>query len=465
MDRKYVIGGLVDLYLRKYGQIPQIKEITGGGSPRKYFRLSASGLENVVGVYGEDAVENITFIRLATCFSKAGLDVPEVLAQSDDGHFYLEEDLGDKSLFECLNDNNRVYYAKQALSQLVNLQSLPSDIWDKEVAFPPFSNRLVRWDLNYFKYDFLKPCGIIFDEDILEDDFNLMTQLLVHIPQSLLGFMYRDFQSRNIMVKDDKLWLIDFQGGRKGPVVYDAVSFLWQARAPFTFDEREELGRFYSRLTADARGLDPEEVEEWILPLALFRTLQVFGAYGFRGLIERKQHFIDSIPGAQRNLKYLLEHGALDGYEELQKIAHQIISIKFIEEETPDRLTLKVYSFSYKKGYPEDRSGNGGGFMFDCRGIHNPGRYEEFKHLTGRDEPVIRFLEERGEADKFVETSILMVKPTIERYLDRGFTSLQVGFGCTGGQHRSVFCAEKFAAKVKRDFPGINIELIHREQK
>ena len=455
---------LENLFIERFGEPSHFAEMAGGGSSRRYYRITAKDGRSVVGVFGNDPTENRVFINLSRSLFTYGINVPKIFAVSSDDKFYLEEDLGNISLFNCLKADDRISRGKKALEELVKLQSLPQEAWEKSMGFPPFSDRLVRWDLNYFKYDFLKPCGIPFDEERLEDDFDKITAELASIPTPLLGFMYRDFQSRNIMVRDNQLWFIDYQGARKGPIIYDAVSFLWQAKAPFTFEEREMLSRFYSQKTAETRGLATTEVERWIMPVALFRTLQVLGAYGFRGLIERKQHFIESLPGAQRNLKYLIDKGVLDNYPALLDIGRKIVEIKFNEPTVEGKLILNVFSFSYKKGYPADRSGNGGGFMFDCRGMHNPGRYVEFKSLTGRDAEVIRFLEGKGEATVFIDRAYELVKPTVERYLERGFTSLQVGFGCTGGQHRSVYCAEGFAKKVRVDYPEVDVKLIHREQ-
>lgn len=276
------------------------------------------------------------------------------------------------------------------------------------------------------------------------------------------GLMYRDFQSRNIMVKEGNFFFIDFQGGRKGPLAYDAVSFIWQAKAPFNIKEREELEEFYIGLLKE-KGYDETKIRNQINSILLLRTLQVLGAYGYRGLIEKKQHFIDSIPPALDNLKYLKEKGLLIEYPEIEKIANELKKDRF-EKVVPKDFTLQIFSFSYKKGYPEDKTGNGGGFMFDCRAIHNPGRYEEYKSLTGRDPEVIEFLENGEESKKFIQTAVDLVIPSIETYLRRGFTSLQVGFGCTGGQHRSVYCAEKFAEKIHELYPEVTILVNHREQ-
>ena len=335
------------------------------------------------------------------------------------------------------------------------------------VGYSPFSDRLVRWDLNYFKYDFLKPAGIQFDEDRLEDDFERLIEQLAS-PVFRQGLMYRDFQSRNIMVKENKLWLIDFQGARKGPMLYDAVSFIWQAKAPFSYEERERLGEYYLSLLS----LGNEVEAKGMYIMQVFRTLQVLGAYGFRGLIERKSHFLESIPMAISNLNYLKEKGRLNNYPEIARIASKL---EFFNREssplTKDdkgnqcKLTVSVSSFSYKKGYPVNKDGNGGGFMFDCRGIHNPGRYDEYKKLTGRDREVIEFLDRTNEANDFICRAVDIVVPSIEKYMERGFSSLQVGFGCTGGRHRSVFCTERFGEIIRKRFPQINVEIHHKEER
>ena len=456
------IEGLKKLFFEKYGEIPEITRITGGGSPRQYYRMKTDRI-SVVGVIGEEVKENKTFLELDDCLKQSRINVPDIISISSDLKSYLLEDLGDISLFSLLNAEGKMKLSKKALSDLVKIQSLPEKLWEGKVGHNPFSERLVKWDLNYFKYDFLKPAGIEFDEEKLEDDFERMVKELS--PSNMIhGFMYRDFQSRNIMVKDHKFWFIDFQGARKGPVVYDAVSFIWQAKAPFSFAEREDLGEYYAREWAKL-GVKEENIISQMKPMMVFRTLQVLGAYGFRGLIEKKSHFIESLPYAVSNLKYLKEKRRTVNYPEIERIIDRLVD-KYLggREKQEDVLTLRVFSFSYKKGYPEDKSGNGGGFMFDCRAIHNPGRYEEYKKLTGKDKEVIEFLEKTDEASSFVRHAINIVSPSVERYLKRGFTSLVVGFGCTGGQHRSVYCAEEFGKQISQMFPRINVIIKHREQ-
>ena len=457
---------VVLLYENKFGERPSVSLIGGGGSSRIYFRLS-SAHASAVGVYGPDPKENECFISLSECFKGMGVNVPEILEVAPDKKIYLIQDLGDISLLDCFSSSpsEKVSLAKKALSQLIGLQLISRDDWEPLVINSPFSRRLVAWDLNYFKYELLKPSGISFDEDRLEDDFEKFSQTLCEVPDSLNGFMYRDFQSRNIMVYENQLYFIDYQGGRLGPVVYDAVSFLWQAKAKFSMEQRNTLIDFYADELARKKDIDKNEILRKIPSFALLRTLQVLGAYGLRGLVERKPHFISSIPPAVENLLELKNEGVLQPYPELSAVT-DALARKFLKEEEPkEGLTLSVCSFSYKKGYPDDPSGNGGGFMFDCRALHNPGRYEKYKTLTGRDAEVIEFLEDYPEVTRFIDQAIGMVSPAVDRYLSRGFNSLQVGFGCTGGQHRSVYCAETFAKNIKNKFGNkITVMINHREQ-
>lgn len=454
-----------ELYRMLYGVQPEATPLACSGGDRVYTRLSSAGCPAVVGTSGKDLAENRTFVGLTDVFSRHGIRVPEILAVGGDCGSYLQSDLGDVTLLGLLSAEGRIAFSEKALSQLVKMQTIEEGEWLPVVYAPQFSRRMVMWDLNYFKYEFVKPCGVIFDEDRLEDDFECLAEYLSHYDPGLWGFMYRDFQSRNIMVRNGEPWFIDYQGGRRGPCVYDAVSFLWQAKAGFTNEERRRLLEYYASEFSCVRGVEAAGVLAWAVPMALLRTLQVLGAYGFRGLVERRSHFIESIPGALSNLGGLIEAGVLDGYPELMSVCRQLCESRFAGEPSDDGvLTVKVFSFSYKRGYPEDLSGNGGGFMFDCRGMHNPGRYDRYRQLTGLDKDVIDFLEERGEAGDFVDNAYRVVAPTVRRYLDRGFSSLQIGFGCTGGRHRSVFCARRLAERLAERFPAARIELVHRER-
>lgn len=455
---------LSKLFESVYHQTPTVEPLKGGGSSREYFRLKVNGI-SVIGVFSEDISENKVFLGLDKCFRDFKINVPNIIKASHNGEYYLLEDLGDQLLLEMLKGEHKIPLAKKALENLTEIQTVPIEKWDEIVIHKPFSERLVIWDLNYFKYCFLKTVGVLFDEESLQNDFDNLTEELSK-SDNLIGFMYRDFQSRNIMVKEGKLWFIDFQGGRQGPVLYDMVSFLWQAKAPFTPEERIVLAEYYMKIMSAKCAYSMEKLKEQLNPMIIFRTLQVLGAYGLRGLIENKPHFIESIPLAIKNLWILNQNGVLKNYPEIEKISAKLQGLNFplynnIEKEG---LTISVFSFSYKRGYPVDYSGNGGGFIFDCRGIHNPGRYDEFKSLTGLDMSVRNFLLRDGEANKFVKNAIDLIKPTIQKYIERGFTSLQVGFGCTGGQHRSVYCAEELAKEIKKDFPNVKIKIKHRER-
>ena len=457
---------LKGLFLNTFEKEPyEIEKLPGGGSNRQYFRLK-DHFRSVIGVSGEDVKENEAFLSLDKVFGKEGIRVPHIYNVSQNRKFYLQQDLGDVNLLNLFETESKLVYAKKALEDLVKIQLTPKDKWGKAVFNRPFSPRLVRWDLNYFKYDFLKIAGIEFDEEKLEDDFEKITQGLTDSGM-IKGLMYRDFQSRNILFHEGELWYIDFQGARSGPLVYDAVSLIWQAKAPFNIEDKQALQRYYCKILGEKISELAEEISRQFDKMIVFRTLQVMGAYGFRGLVEKKSHFLESIPKVVDNLIYLRQTGFLDELEEIKKVSQRIEEWNERRKNTvPEEgvLTLRVGSFSYKKGYPEDTSGNGGGFMFDCRALPNPGRFDEYKKLNGLDKKVKDFLKEYSEVEKFIQDCIEIVKPSIERYLQRGFTSLQVGFGCTGGQHRSVYCAEKFVDGLKQIFPDIKILVQHREQ-
>lgn len=446
------------------------------GSNRIYSRETDPSGRSVIRVVGTNRDENRAFIYMARHFRALGLPVPELYSVSPDEMTYTQEDLGDTLLFDHLDDYTLL---SRTIRALAHMQVTGARDFDWSVCFPvpAMDERSIRWDLNYFKYCFLRLTGIEFSEPRLEDEFDRLVQRLTTNDQGLPPtFLYRDFQSRNVMIRDGQPWFIDFQGGRRGPTQYDVASFLWQARANFAPELRERLIDEYldelnkveiinhkSQITnqADWRSALPHFV--------LFRTLQVLGAYGFRGYHERKPHFLQSIPNALRNLRDILAQ--LPEYPYLHELAESL-SAKRSDSETVlqaqpvlqrSGLIVTVYSFSFKKGIPSDDSGNGGGYVFDCRSTHNPGKYDEYKSLTGLDQPVIDFLEADGEIVRFLESVYRLVDHHVERFLERGFTHLQVAFGCTGGQHRSVYSAEHLAHHLKEKY-NINIELIHRER-
>lgn len=459
---------LASLFEERFGCLPaSIVRMPQGGGDRVYYRLGAPegcSPASAVGVYGPDLRENEAFVGLTRVFFEAGIPVPRLYATGDGGHCYLLEDLGDTQLLSLILKGEGMELCRSSLADLAAMQSVDRSRWEGLCMARPFSRRQVMWDLNYFKYEYLKPSAVAFDEEALEDDFERLADTLTDVPESTVGFMFRDFQSRNVMVDRGYPRFIDYQGGRPGPVVYDAVSFLWQAKAGFTAAVRRELIELYATEFACRRGIDASEITGQVPRFALFRTLQVLGAYGFRGLVEHRAHFLESIPGALANLAELLDSGALDGCPELKRVCRVLAADPRFAPVGHDGLTVTVFSFSYKKGYPADYSGNGGGFMFDCRAMHNPGRYAEYRNLTGRDEAVIAFLEERGEVQPFLASAHELTDKAVRRYLDRGFSSLQIGFGCTGGQHRSVYCAEATARHIAALFPEAHVRLVHREQ-
>lgn len=447
----------------------EVTELPSSGSNRRYFRLH--GPQTLIGVSGTSIEENRAFIYMAHHFRQKGLPVPEVYAQSDDQSFYLQEDLGDTLLFDAIEkgrkssvfDESEKTLLRQTITKLPEIQFMGSDGFDFSYCYPQeeFNQRSILWDLNYFKYCFLKATGMEFQENRLEDDFLKMSDVLLRNQSAT--FMYRDFQSRNVMIRDGQPWFIDFQGGRKGPVYYDVASFLWQAKAKYPEDLRQELLLDYIEALRKYMPVDEKYFLSQLRHFVLFRTLQVLGAYGFRGYFEKKPHFIQSVPFAIENLRQLLKQDYPE-YPYLCGLLRELTELKQFSDDLQRRtLEVKIVSFAYKKGIPNDPTGNGGGFVFDCRAINNPGKYERYNHFTGLDEPVIRFLEEDGEITVFLEHVYDLVDASVKRYLDRGFTNLMVCFGCTGGQHRSVYSAQHLAEHLHQKF-GVKVSLTHREQ-
>ena len=496
------------LYERRFNTQPtDIEEMPKAGSNRKYYRLTANDGSSVVGVVGTSRDENHAFIYLARHFQLRQLPVPQIIAVSDDELRYLQTDLGRVSLFDAIKGGreaggrynlNERELLKQAIRLLPEMQIRGARGLDFSNCYPQpeFDEDSVLFDLNYFKYCFLKPTDLDFHELKLEANFRLMAKDLTS--EKTDSFLYRDFQARNVMLtEDNKLFFIDFQGGRRGPYYYDLASFIWQASAKYPNKLRRELvAEYYEALKNVTEVPTKRHFVNRLSLFVLFRTLQVLGAYGFRGYFERKRHFLESIPPAMSNLRemimsqqfpypYLIE--VLKRLTELPQFAaakqevstradgYKTTTVNIYDAHPKDGpatyskydgvgpLVVKVFSFSYKKGIPDDESGNGGGYVFDCRSTHNPGRYEPYKKLTGLDEPVIRFLEDDGEILTFLESVYRLADAHVERYLQRGFTSLMFSFGCTGGQHRSVYSAQHLAEHIHNKY-GIEVRICHREQ-
>ena len=465
---------LSELFTRATGKpIGEQVALTASGSNRRYYRLYSDDRQiSLIGVEGTSRDENHAFLTMAAHFTAQGLNVPRVLAVSEDEMEYVQEDLGDTLLFNYIAEGRKTgvfcesekVMLRKTMRALAQFQVKAAEDFDFNVCYPQpeFNLRSIRWDLNYFKYCFLKATGLEFQEDKLENEFERLAYILLQQKQ-MNAFMYRDFQSRNVMVVNEEPYFIDFQGGRRGPVYYDVASFLWQAKANFHDELRHELIEEYLGELTNYMPVDKQEFYATLRHFVLFRTMQVLGAYGFRGYFEKKPHFLQSIPFAIENLRRLLKDAA-DDYPYLIEVLHEMTEMKqFKEVSVRKPLVVKVYSFSFKKGIPADDSGNGGGFVFDCRAVNNPGKYERYNHVTGMDEPVIKFLEDDGEIFPFLDAAYRLVDASVKRYKDRGFTNLMVSFGCTGGQHRSVYAAEKMAEHINEKF-GVEVRLIHREQ-
>ena len=437
------------------------------GSNRIYTRETDENGRSVIRVVGTNRDENRAFIYMAQHFHALGLPVPELYWVSEDEMSYTQEDLGDTILFDHLDDHTILERTMRALAH-VQVEGAKDFDWSVCFPVPALDERSIRWDLNYFKYCFLKGTKIEFSEPKLEDEFDTLVRVILAQPADT--FLYRDFQSRNVMIRDGQPFFIDFQGGRRGPTQYDVASFLWQAKANFAPALREQLiDAYLDELSIIDYRLSISDWKAALPHFVLFRTLQVLGAYGYRGYFERKPHFLESIPLAIKNLKEILV--GMDDYPYLKELAENLsgvagLSAKRSVSETvcqQSGLTVTIYSFSFKKGLPIDESGNGGGYVFDCRSTHNPGKYDEYKQLTGLDQPVIDFLEQDGEILTFLQSVYALVDHHVARFIERDFTHLQVAFGCTGGQHRSVYCAEHLAQHLKEKY-GVNIRLIHRER-
>jgi hypothetical protein len=333
-----------------------------------------------------------------------------------------------------------------------------------------FGKHAVLTDLLYYKYYFLDTLQFPYDKQALIDEFELLSDQLSDSHFNF--FMFRDFQSRNIMVKGEEVFFIDFQGGMKGGMPYDVASLLWQAKAELSNEWKERLLNDYIIEAEQVLGrtIDAQVFKKQYYGFVLLRLLQVLGAYGFRGLFERKAHFLTSIPLGLRNLRSFLEVYTLDKDTPVfASILKWMVGDEVLNRFTPTQATeqtplvITINSFSYKKGLPTDASDNGGGFIFDMRGILNPGRFDDYKKLSGLDKPVQDFLEQKTKMNTFLNSVWDLIDITVENYLSRDFADLQINFGCTGGQHRSVFAAEQTARHLKNKYK-VKVVLAHTNQ-
>lgn len=453
----------------------EIEKLPISGSNREYYRLKSKS-KKAIGTINQDKEENIAFLEFSKHFHSKGLNVPEIYADNLNENIYLQEDIGNTTLFNYIIANRKnddfssdlIKKYKTVLEELIKFQFIGGDGLNYTKCYPreSFDKQSMLWDLNYFKYYFLKLANIPFNEQRLENDFYTLIEFLLSTDCNF--FLYRDFQSRNIMLHKNKTYFIDYQGGRKGALQYDVASLLYDAKADIPQKIRQELLDFYIQTLKNYSKVNEKKFKEYYYGYVLIRKMQAMGAYGFRGFYEKKKHFLQSIPYALKNLDWILQNitlpinipelynalKSLTQSEKLRKIA--------LKNKHKSPLLVSINSFSYKHGVPQDNSGNGGGYVFDCRAIHNPGRYEKYKSLTGKDKEVIEFFENKPEMNDFLEKVFSIVDISVEKYIEREFTNLMINFGCTGGQHRSVYCTEQMAAYLREKY-NVQVAVWHRE--
>jgi len=468
-----VITAIGDLFVSTGNPKPdRIEKLPQSGSDRIYFRIY-SGADTFIATYNLNKRETQTFIYFSRHFVHACLPVPKILAVNSDDTIYIQEDLGTESLLNKLEQHGHGDYAyslfRKSLSELARVQILGDQGLNYEwcLTAKEFGKQAIMSDLLYFKYYFLDTLQLPYDKQAMLDDFDALSTYLTRTEYKY--FMFRDFQSRNIIVKDDQVNFIDYQGGMKGALQYDVASLLWQAKAELSEEWKNSLLEYYMDEIDQLlqKPVDRITFVSQYNGYVLIRLLQVMGAYGFRGLFERKAHFLASIPLALRNLQFFIDHKRIGIVTpEFDRVLRLVVTEDMIkrfetvqaDENTP--LIIEVNSFSYKKGIPADPTENGGGFVFDMRGILNPGRFDEYKTLTGKDKPVQDFLEQRTHMNEFLNSVWDLIDITVAEYLRRGFSHLMINFGCTGGQHRSVYAAEQTARHLRNKYK-VKVKLDH----
>jgi aminoglycoside/choline kinase family phosphotransferase len=468
-----------------HSPVERVKPLQGelGGSGRRIVRLD-SGKISAIGILYDVREENVAFLEFSRHFRRHGLPVPEIYAEDLSQGAYLEEDLGSTTLFEFLSDRRdgatiapeAVAAYRKVVALLPRFQVEAGRDLNYKVCYPraSFDRQSIAWDLNYFKYYFLRLAGIPFNEQALEDDFSRLTKFLLSASRDY--FLYRDFQSRNVMLRkivntvpsEDQPFFLDYQGGRKGALQYDIASLLYDAKADLPPDLRQQLLDHYLDSLAGFLDLDRSVFMQFYYAYVYVRIMQALGAYGFRGFYERKEHFLQSVPYALKNLRWLLHNVELPiALPTLMEAFKSMVASNKLQGLTstsqPEKLTVRVFSFSFHRGLPQDDTGNGGGFVFDGRSLPNPGREERFKTLSGKDAPVIDYLKQQESVHQFLASAMSLVDASVIAYQRRGFKHLMVSFGCTGGQHRSVYLAEQLANHL-RDSDGVQVVVRHREQ-
>ncbi|HEY4661199.1 MAG TPA: RNase adapter RapZ [Terriglobales bacterium] len=479
-----VLSQLFEQYF--HSPVERVQPLQGqlGGSGRSIIRLS-NRQQSAIGILYGVREENVAFLEFSRHFRERGLPVPEIYAERLSDGAYLEQDLGDVTLFDLLSQNRNgevvapsvVEVYRQVLEILPRFQIEAGRDLNYKVCYPraSFDRQSINWDLNYFKYYFLRLAGIPFNEQALEQDFTRLTKFLLAADHDY--FLYRDFQSRNVMLHQGAPFFVDYQGGRRGALQYDVASLLYDAKADLPPALRQQLLDHYLETLRNFIPVTREAFMQHYYAFVYVRLMQAFGAYGFRGFYERKAHFLQSVPYALKNLRWLLHNVALPIelptlIESFQRMlgSEKLLNLHFeaprgpVSNSSSDAsLAIRIYSFSFHRGgAPKDDTGNGGGFVFDGRSIPNPGREERFKKLTGKDAPVIEYLDQQESAHEFLDHVRGLVDASVSEYQRRGFKNLMVSFGCTGGQHRSVYLAEQLA-KHLRQKNGVEVTVHHRE--
>ena len=468
---------IVDLLKQLFEQhfhapVQRVEPLQGqlGGSGRKIIRL-AGEKHSAIGILYDVREENIAFLEFSRHFRRHGLPVPEIYAEDLERGAYLEEDLGDTTLFEFLSENRDgeniapavIEAYRHVVAVLPRFQVEAGRDLNYEVCYPrsSFDGQSIAWDLNYFKYYFLKLAGIPFNEQALEDDFSRLTRFLLSAGNDY--FLYRDFQSRNVMLRDGQPFFLDYQGGRRGALQYDIASLLYDAKADLPPELRQQLLDHYLDRLAAFIPLDRGEFMHYFYAYVYVRIMQALGAYGFRGFYEGKVHFLQSVPYALNNLRWLLRTVKLPiALPSLVEAFGRMVDSKRLQSHAfeSENLTVRIFSFSFHRGgVPKDETGHGGGFVFDARSLPNPGREERFKALTGKDAPVIDYLDRQESVHRFLASAAALVDASVSDYQRRGFKNLMVSFGCTGGQHRSVYLAEQLAQRLRNS--GVEVVVRH----
>ena len=467
---------VLKVLFEQYFKVPaeEVEPLQGqlGGSGRAILRLTG-GTSSAIGILYPVREENVAFIEFSRHFRRKGLPVPEIYGEDLSHGAYLEEDLGDTTLFEYLSAHRAgdaiapeaIEAYRRVVAVLPRFQVEAGRDLNYKVSYPraSFDRQSIAWDLNYFKYYFLRLAGVPFNEQALEADFGRLTKFLLSAPHEY--FLYRDFQSRNVMLRDGQPFFLDYQGGRRGALQYDIASLLYDGKADLPATLRQELLDYYLECLGGFIDLKRDAFMEHYYAYVYVRILQALGAYGFRGFYERKAHFLQSVPYALKNLRWLAENVklpiALPAL--MESLGNLAVSEKLQALATPEhRLTVRIFSFSFHREMPKDETGNGGGFVFDARSLPNPGREERFRLQTGKDAAVKEYLEREESVENFLANAIALVDASATAYQRRGFSDLMVSFGCTGGQHRSVYLAEQLA-KHLRGSAGVTVVVRHVE--